>query len=45
MLFQINRFNKEAVEALESANTIHSFEEYVESRGYGEDFFSYTLSQ
>ena len=40
MLFQINRFNKEAVEALESGQyDSHSLEEYVESRGYGEDFF------
>jgi predicted NAD/FAD-binding protein len=40
MLFQINRFNSEAVEALESGQyDSHSLEEYVESRGYGEDFF------
>jgi len=40
MLLQINRFNKEAFEALESGKFDSlSLEEYVKARGYGEDFF------
>ena len=40
MLFQINRFNKEAIYALESGQYDSlSLEEYVKARGYGEDFF------
>ena len=40
MLFQINRFNKEAINALESGQYDSlSLEEYVKARGYGEDFF------
>lgn len=40
MLRRIDRFNKEAVEALaDPATTSQSLGEYVEKRGYGEDFF------
>lgn len=44
MLGQINRFNKEALEALEDESTGElSLRDYVDARGYGSDFFNYYL--
>ena len=41
MLLQINRFNKEALVALESGDfDTLTLQEYVEEKGYGEDFLS-----
>ena len=41
MLLQINRFNKEALFALESGDfDTLTLQEYVEEKGYGEDFLS-----
>ena len=41
MLLQINRFNKEALAALESGDfDTLTLQEYVEEKGYGEDFLS-----
>lgn len=44
MLWAVNRFNREAVEALEDASLRQvSLADYVRSRGYGEDFFNLYL--
>lgn len=45
MLKQVNRFNKEATEALENPETSsQSLGDYVRSRGYGADFFDLYLA-
>jgi predicted NAD/FAD-binding protein len=45
MLFQINRFNKETVEELKKPEeTKLTLAEYVEERGYGEDFLRWYLA-
>jgi len=44
MLRQINRFNEEAITALEDPTTAKmSLRDYVEARRYGSDFFDYYL--
>ena len=44
MIWQINRFNSEAVEALANPwYQNYTLEEYVRERGYGEDFFNFYL--
>ncbi len=41
MLFQINRFNKEALETLDNpAYANYSLSDYVEQKGYGKDFLN-----
>lgn len=45
MLKQVDRFNKEAIEALENPETsLQSLGDYVRSRGYGADFFDLYLA-
>jgi len=44
MLWQVNRFNREAIAALTGSRyQNHTLDEYVRERGYGDDFFDFYL--